>query len=132
MNPKLATFEENYWELRSAEESNRENPDKFWIPDLEIRLNLKRGNAAKLIFDFEGYGEDEQIEIGGERMWVIVKEKIDDFYLGILDNQPVGIDEGFLDKNSEIYFKAEHITDIGYPPKEFLEERFGKDFLEDE
>lgn len=130
MNPRLATFETDYWELRSAEKSHRENPDKFWIPELEVKQNLKRGDAVKLIFDFEGNGEDGQIEIGGERMWVIVKEKIDDFYLGILDNQPAGIDQGFLDKNSEIYFKAEHIIDIGYPPQDYLEERFGKDFFD--
>lgn len=132
MKPKLATFEENYWELRSGEESHKENPENFWIPDLKARENLKRGNAVKLIFDFEGYNENGTLEIGGERMWVIVKDKIEDFYLGILDNQPAGIEEGFLDKNSEVYFKAEHIIDIGYPPKDFLEERFGKDFLENE
>ncbi|MBX7171540.1 MAG: hypothetical protein K1X72_11335 [Pyrinomonadaceae bacterium] len=130
MNPRLATFEEDSWQLRSGEESHQERPEEFWMPDLEIRQNLKRGDAVKLIFDFEGYNEDGQIEIGGERMWVIVQDKIEDFYLGILDNQPAGIDEGFLDKNSEIYFKAEHIIDIGYPPKEYLTERFGKKFLE--
>jgi hypothetical protein len=132
MNPRLATFETDYWELRSAKESHRENPDKFWIPELKVRQNLKRGNAVKLIFDFEGYNENRGLEIGGERMWVIVKEKIRDFFLGILDNQPAGIDEGFLDKNSEIYFKAEHIIDVGYPPKDYLEERFGEDFLNNE
>ena len=130
--PKLATVEENFWQLRSAEESHRESPENFWIPDFAIRQNLKRGDAAKLIFDFEGYNEDGGLEIGGERMWVIVKEKLADFYLGVLDNQPAGIDEGFLDKNSEVYFKAEHIIDVGYPPRDFLEERFGKDFLSDE
>ena len=130
MTARLATFEKDYWELRSAEEFHRENPDKFWIPDLETRQNLKRGDAVKLIFDFEGYVNNGQIEIGGERMWVIFKEKFGDFFLGILDNQPAGIEEGFLDKNSEVYFKAEHIIDIGYPPKEYLEERFGKNFFE--
>jgi hypothetical protein len=122
MKPKLATFEENYWQLRSAEESHRENPDKFWIPELEKRQNLKRGDAVKLIFDFEGYNENGELEIGGERMWVIVKDRIGDFYLGILENQPAGSEEGFLDKNSEIYFKAEHIIDIDHPPAIFLEE----------
>lgn len=132
MNPKLATFEKDYWQLRSAEESHNENPDRFWIPDLQVRQNLKRGDAVKLIFDFEGYNENGELEIGGERMWAIVKEKTGDFYLGILDNQPAGIDDGFLDKNSEVYFKAEHVIDVGFPPKEYLEERFGKNFLEDE
>lgn len=132
MNLRLATFEEDFWQLRSGEESHKENPEHFWIPDLEIRQNLKRGDAVKLIFDFEGYNENGELEIGGERMWVVVKEKVGDFYLGILDNQPAGMDEEFLDKGSEICFKAEHIIDVGFPPKEYLEERFGKDFLENE
>lgn len=126
--PRLATFEEDFLQLRSGENVNQENPEDFWIPPLEERLNLKKGDGVKLIFDFEAFDENGNLQIGGERMWVVVKEKIDDFYLGILDNQPASIDEGFLDRNSEIYFKAEHIVDINHPPKDYLEERFGKDF----
>lgn len=130
--PKLATFEEDFWQLRSGEKAHLENPEDFWMPSLEERTNLKRGDGVKLIFDFQAFNENGNLHIGGERMWAIVKEKIGDFYLGILDNQPASIGEDFLNKNSEIYFKTEHIIDINFPPKEYLEERFGKDFLENE
>ena len=126
--PKLATFEKDFWQLRSGEKAHLENPEDFWMPPLEERANLKRGDGVKLIFDFQVFNENGSLDIGGERMWVIVKEKIGDFYLGILDSQPASIDEGFLDRNSEICFKAEHIIDINCPPKDYLEERFGKDF----
>ena len=72
--PSLKT---DYWELRSAEESHAKYGDRFWIPSLEDRQNIKRGQAARLIFDIEVDNEGE-IEVQGERMYVIVSEKIGD------------------------------------------------------
>ena len=131
-NLKLASFAEDFWELRSGEKAHSDNPETFWIPDRTARENLKRGDGAKLAFDFEVETKNGTVEIRGEKMWVIVIKQIGDFYLGILENQPAGIDRGFLDKHSEITFKPEHVIDIDRPPDDYLKERFGEDFLRDE
>lgn len=129
---KLAVFAEDFWELRSGEKARAENPETFWIPERTARENLKRGDGAKLFFNFEVETKNGAIEIRGEKMWVIVKSRIGDFYLGTLENQPAGIDRGFLDKGAEILFKPEHVIDIDRPPDDYLKERFGEDFLRDE
>ena len=128
---KLANFAEDFWELRSGEKAQAENPQTFMIPDREAREKLKRGDAAKLVFDFEVKTGNGAVEIRGEKMWVIICEKIGDFYLGILENQPAGIDPGFLDRNSEVLFKPENIIDIDSPPEDYLKARFGEDFIRD-
>ena len=114
----------DYWELRSAEASHAKYGDKFWIPPLEERQNLKRGQAARLIFDIEA-DKDGEPKISGERMWVIVSEKIGGTYIGILDNQPACIDpdDGFyLQFGVEVPFQAEHIIDVDAPPQDYADE----------
>jgi hypothetical protein len=114
------TIETDYWELRSAEASHAKYGDEFWIPPLEVRQTVKRGQAARLIFDIEVYNEGE-LEVVGERMWVIVKEKIGDTYIGVLDNQPACSDfedDVYLCLGAEVPFMAEHIIDIDTPPQE--------------
>lgn len=121
---RLASLETDYWQLRSGEESHAANPDTFWIPPIEQRSGLKRGQAAKLIFEIEVEGEAGAVEVDGERMWVIVAETIGEFYIGILDNKPVGFEpseEAYLCFGAEIPFKAEHVVDIGEPPAEYSE-----------
>lgn len=121
---RLPSFERDFWRLRSAEVSHRENPEGFWIPALEERLNLKRGQAARLVFEIEGEVEDGAVEIQGERMWVIVAERIDDGYIGILDNQPASFEpseDAYLCFGAEIPFLPEHVVDIGDPPAEYAE-----------
>lgn len=114
------SIETDYWELRSAEKSHAKYGEDFWIPSLEERQSLKRGQAARLIFDIEVDNEGE-IEVWGERMWVIVKEKIGDTYIGILDNQPACSDfedDVYLCLGAEVPFLAEHIIDTDNPPQE--------------
>src|SRR5258705_1093556 len=67
---RLPTLERVFWTLRSGEESHRAHPDKFWIPPLEQRSSLQRGQAARLIFDIEAEDEDGKVVVNGERMWV--------------------------------------------------------------
>jgi hypothetical protein len=119
---RLANIEEDFWELMSAEVLNKENPDTFWIPKLEERKNLQKGQAAKLIFKIEI--EDEgKILSETERMWVIISERLDNgCYIGILDNKPAFFDPSddvYLCFGAEIPFSIEHIIDIGNPPKEY-------------
>src|SRR5215510_4632627 len=111
---RLPRLETDFWELRSAEESHRMNPDTFWIPAQSDRENLRRGQAARLIFDIET-DDSGNIAVGGERMWVIVAEKHGDTYIGILDNQPATVepaDTVYLCFGAEVPFRAEHVIDI--------------------
>lgn len=127
---RLPTFEQDYWELRSGEEAHQEYPDTFWIPPLEQRQNLRRGQAVRLIFEIEGEEENGDIAVQGERMWVIVSERYGDFYLGILDNQPASLepsDNVYLCFGAEIPFLPEHVIDIGEPPKEYVEWQLGQE-----
>jgi hypothetical protein len=121
---RLASLESDFWQLRSGEESHRKHPDTFWLPPLDQRQNLSRGQAARLIFDIEGEEEDGTVSVQGERMWVIVADKIGDTYIGILDNQPACLersDDVYLRFGAEIPFRAEHVIDIGQPPAEYIE-----------
>jgi hypothetical protein len=106
--------------LRSAEASHAKYGEQFWVPPLNQRQNLQRGQAVRLVFDIEVRNEGK-LAIVGERMWVIVKEKTDDTYIGILDNQPTCSnfeDNVYLCLGAEIPFKAEHVIDIATPPQE--------------
>jgi hypothetical protein len=126
---RLATFERDFWQLRSGEESHREHPDTFWIPPLEQRQSLERGQAARLIFEIEGEEEDGTVSVQGERMWVIVAEKVGEVYIGILDNQPACLgpsDKVYLRFGAEVAFLAEHVIDIGQPPPEYVEWQLGQ------
>ena len=129
--PLLANITEDFWELRSGEKSHEENPEKFWIPTRNERDNLKKGMAARLIFDIETEDENGKILTNGERMWVIVLSKKNDYYLGILSNEPASVepDTGYLKLGSKLWFKAEHVIDIDTPPKEYLIEEFPDEFI---
>jgi hypothetical protein len=118
---RLPTIEIDYWELRSAERSHAENPTKFQIPSADARNSLARGDAAKLIFDIEACDESGQLVVGGERMWVIVSERIGDYYIGILDSKPSldASDDVYLVFGAEVPFLPEHVIDIAHPPKQY-------------
>lgn len=119
-HPSIAV---DYWELRSAEESHAKYGDKFWIPTLAERQNIKRGQAARLIFDIQVDKEGE-LEVKGERMYVIVSEKVGDTYIGILDNQPAYVDPEdnfYLSFGAEIPFLTKHVIDIDFPPQDWVE-----------
>jgi hypothetical protein len=129
LNVKLATFAANYWQLQSGEEMHWDHPDTFWIPPANARATLQRGNAAKLLFEIEAYLEDGSVGVQGERMWVIVAERLGDTYIGILDNQPACLDKServYLCFGAEIPFRAEHVIDIAQPPPEYVEWQLGQ------
>lgn len=126
---RLATFQNDFWQLRDAEECHAKDPDRFWIPTLEERCNLKRGQSAKLIFDIEATDENGTVVVIGERMWVTVSERIGDFYIGILENQPTCLfrdSDAYLTMGAEIPFGANNVTNIGNPPEDFVEWQLGQ------
>jgi hypothetical protein len=121
---RLAKLESDFWQLRSGEDAHRAAPDTFWIPALRRRESLKRGQAAKLIFEIEATEPDGTVSSQGERMWVIVAEKIGDIFIGRLANQPVCLepsDDAYLGIGAEVPFRAEHVIDIDDPPPEYGE-----------
>ena len=127
---RLATFKDDFWELRNGEKCHEEHPDTFWMPELSERISLKRGDAAKLIFDIECEDESGNITVEGERIYVIVSEVIGNKYIGILDSQPACIDKDeqgvYLGFGVEIPFSAEHIIDIDRPPDDYIEWQLGQ------
>ena len=127
---RLPTLATHFWELRSGEKSHAANPDKFWIPPLDARGAVKRGQAVKLIFELEAEDRDTgRVETGGERMWVIVAERVGEYYIGILDNSPAALepaDDVYLQPGAEIPFLPEHIIDIDTPPLEYAQQRLSQ------
>ena len=121
---RLATFSRDFWELRSGEKAHRDHPDTFAIPPLEQRRGLKRGQAAKLVFDIETEDESGKIVLTGERMWVIIAERVGDQFIGILDCQPACMtpdDSAYLRFGAEIPFSHEHVIEIAEPPSSYVE-----------
>ncbi|WP_431851156.1 hypothetical protein [Allosphingosinicella sp.] len=104
-------FDVDGWCLDDGEEYHREAPETFWIPSKAAREGLYPGDLAKLIFRIDVGGEDKQVAV--ERMWVLVRERIPNGYLGILDNNPHAIEENDeLWSGIELPFSARHVIDI--------------------
>jgi hypothetical protein len=121
---KLPNLEDDFWELISAEIQHERYPNTFWIPTLEERQKVECGQSVKLLFNIQLEDDDGKISHQVERMWLIVSEKIGEYYIGILDNQPasfIASDDDYLCFGAEIPFLAEHIADIGDSPKEYSE-----------
>ena len=91
--------------LEDGEERHREFPDTFWIPSLEVRESLQKDQLVKLMFAITADGETQT-----ERMWVIVREKTGDGYIGILDNDPYCTDK--MKHGLEVRFQPRHVIHI--------------------
>ncbi|HSI64234.1 MAG TPA: hypothetical protein VLE43_13995 [Candidatus Saccharimonadia bacterium] len=121
---RLPTFERDFWQLRSGEESHRDHPETFALPPLEQRQSLRRGQAAKLIFEIETEDENGKVVLTGERMWVIVAERKGEMFIGILDCQPACMapeDTAYLRFGAEVPFTAEYVIEIAEPPPSYVE-----------
>ena len=91
--------------LDDGEELNKLYPDSFWIPPLNIRQNLSKGQTVKLIFRITN-GEKTLVE----RMWVIVNKITSDGYVGALDNDPYCTKK--LSAGLEVSFQPKHVIQI--------------------
>jgi hypothetical protein len=104
-------FDQDGWCLEDGEELQREAPETFWLPELKDRQSLHPGDLVKLIFRISVDNEDEPVAV--ERMWVIVRERVGEQYLGILDNDPYAIEENEeLWSGVELPFSPRHVIDI--------------------
>ena len=99
------------WCLDDGEACHAASPDRFAIPDVQRRSGLQPGDLAKLIFRISVDSPDEPVAV--ERMWVIVRERTDSGYFGILDNDPyfIAANED-LWRGIELPFSARHVIDI--------------------
>ncbi|MCC2981271.1 hypothetical protein [Sphingomonas sp. IC4-52] len=104
-------FDTDGWCLEDGEAYHAEAPATFWIPERHKREGLEPGDLAKLIFRISVDNGEENVAV--ERMWVLVRERTADGYLGVLDNEPDAIaenDEFWL--GSELPFSAKHVINI--------------------
>lgn len=117
------------WSLVSAEMRHERYPESFAIPDRAARESLQPGDAAKLLFDIETRADGRLVDRGVDRMWVIVTRRIEGGYAGILESDPGTADGLDLHPGMEVRFGAEHVADIGHPPRSYLAGKYGRDFL---
>jgi hypothetical protein len=130
MTLRFATIAQDSWTLESGEKRHAQNPDTFEIPSRAKRESLSPGDAVKLLFDTETADADHVIDRGVDRMWVIVTERADGLYIGVLDSDP-GIAEGLtLRPGTEVLFGPEHVIAIDRPPDNYLLQKFGPGFLD--
>lgn len=123
------SIEDDGWILVSAEDRHAQN-STFWIPSRSRRDSLQPGDAAKLLFDIERREHGNVVDRGVDRMWVIVKRRTESGYLGVLDSDP-GVAESLeLRPGHLVAFSAEHICDIGAPPRQYVIETYGANFFD--
>jgi uncharacterized protein YegJ (DUF2314 family) len=128
MNSKMAS---DGWELISAEDRNAAHPNTFQIPARENREALAPGDGAKLLFDIETRENGRIVDRGVDRMWVIVRARIEGGHVGVLDNDPGTAENVQLREGDVITFGPEHITDIVTPPREYVKEKYGASFFDE-
>ena len=126
---RFASLKSDFWELESGEARQAKHGEKFWLPDVEVRSSLKVGQLARLLFVIEACDEESgEVEVGVERMWVLVSYLGAGFYLGRLVNQPAcaeAADDVYLSLGCEAPFRAEHVIDVHEWPEADV-----KDFME--
>jgi hypothetical protein len=99
------------WCLEDGEAYHRRAPETFWIPDRDSRENLQPGDLAKLIFRISVDSQEEPTAV--ERMWVLVRERTSNGYLGMLDNNPDSIAENDeFWRGIELPFEPHHVINI--------------------
>jgi hypothetical protein len=124
-----ANIDEHRWRLESGEARHAAHPDHFRIPARADRERLRRGHAAKLLFELEAEAGDGAVERVVERMWVLVAERVGAGYIGVLDNQPAALTPGpdvYLTEGAEVPFWPEHVIEIAAPPPGWVRERLAR------
>lgn len=94
------------WELENAQKIADDYPYTFYKPSKEVVSQLKAGNQAKLIFEFESKDPEAP---RAERMWVEITEVTQNDFSGYLDNDPAYIKD--LKYKDPIKFNECHIID---------------------
>lgn len=84
--------------IESGSESHRKWPGSFWVPEDDVKADLRPGDRVKLMWSVK--------RMPGERMWVTITERNGDRLVGTLDNWAVF---AFLYPDEVVKF---HIDDI--------------------
>jgi Uncharacterized protein conserved in bacteria (DUF2314) len=84
-------------------------PATYEIPSTELRYGLKEGALVKLAFRFEAPGAVEK-DYDTERMWVTVRERFGDHWIGELDNDPRF--NSAVSAGHRFHFHPDHVIDI--------------------
>ena len=124
------TIETHGWRLLSAEEQNAAHPETFEIPSREDRESVPPGDAVKLLFDIETRVDGKVFDRGVDRMWVLVKSRAGNGYVGVLDNDPGTAKNLRLFVGDTLYFGPEHIIAIESPPPGYVVGKYGSEFFE--
>ncbi|MDU8358168.1 DUF2314 domain-containing protein [Pseudomonas syringae group sp. J309-1] len=110
MEATLANIDRDGWELDDAEAIHNEHPTSFWLPPRDARNSLQAQQLVKLVFRIVTTDERGAEEVSIERMWVIVKDRVGDLYIGQLDNDPYCTDE--IQAGMEVCFLPNHVIDV--------------------
>ncbi len=94
------------WKLENAQKIADDFPYTFYKPSSEVVSQLKAGNQAKLIFQFES---DDPEAPRAERMWVEITDVKDGKFSGCLDNDPAHIKD--LKHKDPVEFSECHVID---------------------
>jgi hypothetical protein len=108
--PHLTSLEADGWTIDDGEAAHAESPDTYWIPPLAARQALQPGAIVKIRFYIRAPDDSGELVDHGERMWVQVKERHPDWYLGVLDNDPYCTDS--IQAGLELWFQPRHVIDI--------------------
>jgi hypothetical protein len=128
---RLATIDVDGWELESAEARHAASPDTFRIPSRAQRERLQPGDGAKLLFRIASPGHTG-VERGVERMWVIVRRRVEGLYVAVLDSTPSSTDPSTsLARGTVLAFAPEHVADINTPSRDYVIRQYGETFFSD-
>lgn len=110
------------WYLEDADPIAAENPYTFYKPSREIISLIGPGEVVKLIFRIHS---DDPRAPSGERMWVMVDERLPDgSFRGRLNNSPRHIADLKLD--DQIRFDACHVIDTERYDNDNLPQRYSQ------
>lgn len=109
--PNVAWYWEKwFWNRAHIEpgiESNRKYPDSFWIPDDELKADLRPGDLVKLMWLVK--------RDPGERMWVRITHREGDRCVGTLENLPLFVR---MDPGEKVKFHIDDIIDCKFEDEE--------------
>lgn len=108
--PKLAQIDIDSWELEDAVAKNSLNPTTFFIPSIESRESLEPDDKAKVIMRIRTINDKDVEEDNIEGLWLIVRDKKENHFAGILDTTVECTTE--LKVGMEIIFEPRHVVQI--------------------
>ena len=110
ISPHLTSIEADGWALDDGEVAHAESPETYWIPPQAERIALQPGALVKLRFYIRAPNESGDFVDHGERMWVEIKERVDGWYRGVLDNDPYC--SKAIQSGLELWFQPRHVIAI--------------------